>query len=81
MKVKDCGTLKRSKRWSRWIERQRKLGHYTQKEWALKLGVSPSYVSRFEKNSWVPSYATVVKIAARLHLDMWDVLREAEYVQ
>lgn len=74
------GTLMRSAAWSNWVKSRRLELGLRQYEFADVLGVSPTYVSRWERSSWVPSYHTCVAVAQALGLDKTTVLKAAGYV-
>lgn len=55
----------------------RKALSLTQEQLALRLGVEPETISRFERGATLPSLVTLEKIAVLLHVRVADLLDEA----
>lgn len=77
--IKPVTGTKQRKTWSAWVRETRKRLGLKQAQMAERIGCSESYISRWERSHWVPSYHACEQIAISLGLERREVLEAAGY--
>lgn len=77
--VTSSGSKIQSQTWARFVSAVRQRMGCNKREFAALIGVSESYISRFERGGWVPSYHCCVQISERLSVSKRDVMEAAGY--